>query len=116
MPVMLQPRSVHTVSQNRHQLTQDQLHVERKDIVFYNVRQDRMRIEVTVCNLGLRRSAPAPLRLQAAPLGAFLTWTDLSELWVPSLRRAKGTRWPPKCPLPRPNSWETPPSCHRTVC
>lgn len=59
--------------------------VEREGIVFYNVREDLVRIEVRVCNRGIAPTERTPLRLQAAPLGAFLPWTDLTSLWVPPL-------------------------------
>ena len=54
------------------------IHVERQDIRFYDVSPDRVRIEITVRNASGDRSAPTMLRLQAAPLGAFLPWTPLT--------------------------------------
>ena len=61
------------------------LHVERRDIVFYNVSRQRVRIGVTVRNQGGTPSAPTIMKLQAAPLGVFLPWSDLETLVVPSI-------------------------------
>jgi hypothetical protein len=65
--------------------TRNQLYVGREDIVWHNVGPDCVRIEITVANLGYERSDRAAVRLQTAPLGAFLPWRDLTELAVPSL-------------------------------
>ncbi len=64
---------------------EDQLCVEREGIAFYNVREDLVRIEVSVSNRGFDRSRRVPVQLQAAPLGAFLPWRDVATLWVPPL-------------------------------
>ncbi len=61
------------------------LDIERKGIRFFNVTPDRVRIQITVRNIGETRSRPTPLHLQSAPLGAFLSWRPLTSLIVPAL-------------------------------
>ena len=97
MTVMCQPQAIQAGSE-----VQDQLHVGREDIVFYNVRKDLVRIEITVSNLGLQSSRPTPLRLQAAPLGAFLRWTDLTTLSVPRLESGETVTLAAEVSCPRP--------------
>ena len=59
--------------------------VEREDIRFYNVAPDRLRIEVTVSNMGYAASGPAIMQLQFAAFGAFVPWTPLQILQVPPI-------------------------------
>src|SRR5262245_8682132 len=59
--------------------------VERTDINFCNIAPGRVRISVNITNRGETRSQPTPMLLQAAPLGAFLLWTNLTALLVPSI-------------------------------
>jgi hypothetical protein len=59
--------------------------VHRRDIQFHNATRDLVRIDVTVHNVGLARSAPAPLVLESAPFGAFVRWSPLATLRVPSI-------------------------------
>lgn len=61
------------------------LHVDRTDINFFNVSANRVRIEITVHNHGIRRSRPRPMAIEAAPLGAFLRWEPVTRLMVPSI-------------------------------
>jgi uncharacterized membrane protein len=62
-----------------------QLTVERMDISFQDVPGNRVRISVTVHNTGARRSRPTPMRLESAPLGAFVPWQPLAVLTIPVL-------------------------------
>ncbi|HWX23215.1 MAG TPA: hypothetical protein VN578_25210 [Candidatus Binatia bacterium] len=62
-----------------------ELHVERTDISFHDLSGDRVRIQVTVHNAGAHRSPPTPMRLESAPLGAFVPWHPLAQLLVPAL-------------------------------
>lgn len=62
-----------------------ELHVRREGIRFHNVAHERVEIEIEVENLGQERSEPAPLRLEAAPFGAFVPWRPLATLVVPSI-------------------------------
>src|SRR5437867_149956 len=62
-----------------------ELLVERTDIQFCNVAPGRVRINVTVANVGEIRSQPTSMTIQAAPLGAFVSWRDLTSLLVPSI-------------------------------
>lgn len=61
------------------------LEVERTEIVFHNETPDRVRIEITVRNLGEEVTEPTFAVLQAAPLGAFVSWRPLTILSVPAL-------------------------------
>jgi len=62
-----------------------ELRVERTDISFQDLAGDRLRIQVTVHNPGARRSQPTSMRLESAPLGAFVPWQPLTVLPVPAL-------------------------------
>jgi len=62
-----------------------ELHVGREDIAFHDLPGDRVRIQVTVRNVGAHRSPPTPMRLESAPLGAFVPWQPLARLLVPAL-------------------------------
>jgi len=55
------------------------------DIAFSNVSADRVRIAATVRNCGELTSLPTELSLQAAPLGAFLSWKPLLSLPLPAI-------------------------------
>jgi hypothetical protein len=61
------------------------LDVERTEIVFHNETPERVRIEITVRNLSEEVTPPTVAVLQAAPLGAFVTWRPLTILHVPAL-------------------------------
>jgi hypothetical protein len=63
----------------------DDLVVHRREIQFHDVTRELVRIDVTVHNVGLHRSAPAPLVLETAPFGAFVRWTELATLRVPRI-------------------------------
>src|SRR5262245_62837038 len=76
-PVLARPFSAERFSAD--------LAVERTDINFSNITPGRVRISINVTNCGKTRSQPTPMVLQAAPLGAFLPWTNLTTLLVPSI-------------------------------
>src|SRR5581483_1238074 len=59
--------------------------VERTDIHFRSIAPGRVRISVNVTNVGFARSEPTTMHLQAAPLGAFVPWSDLTSLVVPPI-------------------------------
>ena len=90
------------------------LDVERTEIVFHNETPDRVRVEITVRNLGEELSAPTFAVLQAAPLGAFVPWRPLTILPVPGLLPGEAAtlettaRVPQVAPLGPPN--RVPPS------
>src|SRR5215471_16540831 len=63
----------------------DELCVEPADISFEDLDGDRVRIDVTIRNTGTGRSRPTLLRLESAPLGAFVPWRPLTVLSVPAL-------------------------------
>ena len=62
-----------------------ELHVHRADIDFYNVAPGRVRLSVTVSNVGDIGSEPATMTIQAAPLGAFVPWKDVTSLAIPPI-------------------------------
>lgn len=59
--------------------------IRRTDIEFHNLTPERVRIGVRVFNAGNTATEPTLMRLQAAPLGAFVAWSDLVTLPVPSI-------------------------------
>ena len=59
--------------------------VDRTGINFHNVVPGRVRISVNITNCGETRSRPTPLLVQAAPLGAFLPWSNLTALLAPPI-------------------------------
>ena len=61
------------------------LEVQRRDIVFYNVSLDRVRIEITLRNTGAEASQETQAYVSAAPFGAFVPWEPLLVLPVPVL-------------------------------
>jgi hypothetical protein len=63
--------------------------VDRTDIKFHNIALGRVRISVNITNCGETSSQSMPLLLQAAPLGAFLPWTNLTALLVPPIEPGK---------------------------
>jgi len=65
--------------------SQAQLCVEREDISFLNVAPDRVQLSIVVSNTGPERSQPTTMTLQAAPLGAFVAWRDLTSIVVPPI-------------------------------
>jgi hypothetical protein len=62
-----------------------ELRVRRADIVFRNVEPGRVRLSIKVSNVGETRSEPTPMVVQAAPLGAFVGWKDVTALLVPPI-------------------------------
>jgi hypothetical protein len=62
-----------------------ELVVEPADITFEDLTPQFVRVHVRVRNAGDRRSARTLLRLQSAPLGAFVPWRPLAVLPVPPL-------------------------------
>src|SRR5437867_4948647 len=62
-----------------------QLRVHPTDISFHDLPGNRVRIQVTVHNEGAGRSRPTSMRLDSAPLGAFVPWQPLTVLSVPAL-------------------------------
>ena len=61
------------------------LTLERKDIVFHNPNPEEVEISITLSHVADRPSAPAMVRMQAAPLGAFVPWQPLGDVLVPML-------------------------------
>ena len=62
-----------------------ELRVQPSDIVFQNVAPGVVRLSVTVSNIGSARSQPTTMTIQAAPLGAFVPWKDVTSLAVPPI-------------------------------
>jgi hypothetical protein len=64
---------------------QSRLRLDRQDIVFYNVAERRVRIQVTIHNDGDADSRPTFAQIQSADFGAFLPWRPLTRLPVPAI-------------------------------
>src|SRR5262245_34633528 len=62
-----------------------ELRVQPDDIVFHNVAPGRVQLSVTVENIGDLPSQATAISIQAAPLGAFVPWKDVTTLGVPSI-------------------------------
>jgi hypothetical protein len=62
-----------------------ELRVDRTDISFHDLDERTVRIQVKIHNTGDVRSSPTPIRLESAPLGAFVPWQPLARLIVPPL-------------------------------
>jgi len=62
-----------------------ELRVERTDISFQDLTAERVRVRVRIHNEGGLRSKPTFLRLESAPLGAFVPWRPLAVLAVPPI-------------------------------
>ena len=67
------------------------LRVKRTDISFLDLAGDRVRIQVRVHNTGAHGSPPTPMRIESAPLGAFVSWRPLTRLLVPALEPGEST-------------------------
>lgn len=78
------------------------LHVQRTGIRFHNLAPERVSIEIEVENRGGERSAPTILRLEAAPFGAFVRWSPLAHLRVPSIAAGGRVRLQTVARQPRP--------------
>ena len=79
-----------------------ELRVERTDITFQDLPGDRVRIQVTVHNEGSSRSRPTVMRLESAPLGAFVPWQPLTSLSVPALEPGESRKLSTEVARPRP--------------
>jgi hypothetical protein len=79
-----------------------ELLVERTGISFHDLAGDRVRISVVVHNAGEQRSAPTPMRLESAPLGAFVPWRPLAQLVVPALQPGESRELSAEVKRPRP--------------
>jgi len=64
---------------------QIELVVDRKGILFNDLSEEQVEIQITVQNRGEEFSQPATMRVESAPLGAFVPWRPLAQLLVPSL-------------------------------
>jgi len=80
-----QGRAMTTITKDKTQYTSAELCVRRSGIRFHNVSLDRVHISVEVENQGRARSSPTPLRIESAPLGAFVRWRPLATLRVPPI-------------------------------
>jgi hypothetical protein len=79
-----------------------ELRVERTDISFEDSANGNIRIQVTVHNDGWRRSRPTVMRLESAPLGAFVPWQPLAVLPVPPVAPGGRLTLTTEVPRPRP--------------
>lgn len=81
---------------------ESELCVERTDISFVDLPGNKVRVEVTVHNAGEHRSAPTAVRLESAPLGAFVRWRPLARLAVPALEPGESRELSVDIRRPRP--------------
>jgi hypothetical protein len=86
---------------NVHSGYKDELRVERTEILLYDLAEDRLRIQVTVHNVGEQRSRPTAIRLESAPMGAFVPWRPLARLMVPALEPGESVDLSTEVPRPR---------------
>ncbi len=63
----------------------EQLYVRHTDISFHNTARNQVVIEVTIHNPLAERSMPTIMKVQAAPLGAFVSWSHLTSVVVPEI-------------------------------
>jgi hypothetical protein len=68
-----------------HAEIEDALTLDRTDINFEDLTENIVRISVRIHNRGWRRSAPTTVRLESAPLGAFVPWQPLAVLPLPPI-------------------------------
>jgi len=85
-----------------HSEQEAELRVERNDISFHDVPGNKVRIEITVRNEGMHSSRPNSIRLESAPLGAFVPWRPLARLLVPALEPGESRVLSTQVPRPRP--------------
>ena len=76
--------------------------LERTDISFQDLAGDRVRIQIMVHNEGPRRSRRTIMRLESAPLGAFVPWQPLAVLPVPPLEPGESRELRTEVPRPHP--------------
>ena len=79
-----------------------ELVVEPADITFQDLSGDCVWIRVKIRNAGERRSQPTIIRLESAPLGAFVPWRPLIVLPVPALEPGESRELSSETPRPHP--------------
>jgi hypothetical protein len=82
--------------------TDADLRVEGTDISFQDLAGERVRICVTIHNDGEQRSKPTFMKLESAPLGAFVTWQALAVMAVPSIEPGESREVSMDVARPRP--------------
>ena len=78
------------------------LRLDRTDIRFHSLNGDKVRIELTIHNEAENRSRPTLIRLESAPLGAFVPWKPLAQLLVPALEPGATHELTTEVARPRP--------------
>jgi hypothetical protein len=89
---------------NVYSRSEADLRIERTDIWFEDLADGKVRIQVTVHNDGVAPSGPTPIRLESAPLGAFVQWRPLTRLLVPALEPGESHVLSTDIRRPRPTS------------
>jgi hypothetical protein len=79
-----------------------ELSLERTDISFQDLTEDTVRVRVKIHNEGPHRSNPTFMRLESAPLGAFVPWQPLAVLPVPALEPGESRELTTEVPRPHP--------------
>ena len=85
-----------------------QLTLERSDIVFKTDTSGMVQLQVGIRNQSQRISPPTEVRIQAAPLGAFVSWRDVKSVQAPSLQPGQATKVSLAMPVPRTRSLGSP--------
>ncbi|GEM_PF-2112759 len=73
------------IKMNTQLAVAEQLYIRHTDISFHNTAYDRVVIQVTVHNPSAKQSMPTIMKVQAAPLGAFVPWSHLTSVVVPEI-------------------------------
>ncbi len=81
---------------------QAELIVDPTDISFHDLPGDVVMIRVKIRNEGGHRSRPTFVRLESAPLGAFVPWQPLAILPVPAMEPGESRELSTKAVRPRP--------------
>jgi hypothetical protein len=78
------------------------LRLDRTEVLFHDVTEETVRIKVTVHNEGDHRSPPTLMRIESAPLGAFVPWRPLTRIPVPALEPGESRELSTEVARPRP--------------
>lgn len=81
---------------------QPEFAIEPGDISFHDLAGGSVLVRVKIRNDGAVRSQPTVLRLESAPLGAFVPWQPLAALPVPALEPGQSLELTREVPRPQP--------------
>jgi hypothetical protein len=104
MVVMEKRPGLETRSGYEIEFGEAELSVERTDITFHDVPGGKVRLQVTVHNRGTASSQPTSMKIESAPLGAFVPWRPLAQLVVPALEAGESREMSVEVERPRPKA------------